>query len=188
MADLLTHALSAALLRGRQRPDRILLWLVLGVILPDLASRAPVLAAELLQGYGLATWVPLFDLRFLISMNIAHTPVGIVLVAVLVAALLPCWLAQGRGRVEVAGLVALGGALHLAVDVLQRHLSPGYYMLYPVSVQTWELGWFRSDGSVLALPALAALWLILSWKWLRRRPSPAPSPTAPDQATRRSEE
>jgi hypothetical protein len=188
MADLITHALTAALLRGRRRPDGVLLWLILGVILPDLSSRAPVLAAEVLQGYGLATWVPLSDLRFLVGMNIAHTPVGIVGVAVVLAALLPCWLAEGRGRLEVVSLLAIGGALHLAVDVMQRHLAPGYYLLYPASVEGWELGWFRSDGSALAVPVLTVLWLALSWKWLRNRPSAASSSTAPDQATHRSEE
>ena len=168
VADLLTHGLIAALARGPRHPDATLLWLVSGVIFPDLLSRAPLLAVRELQGHGLMTWVPLSSDRLLIGMNAPHTPVGIALVALLVAMLLPQWFVSPQSRLRVASLIGAGGALHLAVDVVQRHLEPGYFILYPFSVERWELGWFRSDGSVLSLPVLALLWLGLNWRWLSK--------------------
>jgi len=170
MADLLTHGLSAALVRGGKRPDSTLLWLVSGVILPDLLARAPLLLVHGLQHrLGWMEWLALDDDRLITAMGFPHTPAGMVLVATLIALVLPASLTRSPGRWRVAGLLGGGSLLHLLVDVMQRHLEPaGYYLLYPFSVERWELGWFRSDGSLLALPLLAVLWVVLNWSWLRR--------------------
>ena len=168
MADLLTHGLSVALVRGRKRPDSALLWLTSGVILPDLLSRGSLIVLYALKSWlGPVEWMPSDTDRLSTALEIPHTPVGIVLVAICIAMLLPSRLSHPPGRWRVASLLGAGGFLHLLVDVMQRHLEPSYYLLYPFTVERWELGWFRSDGSLLALPVLVTLWLVLNRAWLR---------------------
>jgi hypothetical protein len=169
MADLISHALSAVLVRGRRTPDPVLLWLVTGTILPDLLSRAPFVALRLIQSLGFMpkyslqeTWIPL-------GFNFPHTPAGIGLVALLCAMVVPRWLISPLPRLQFALWLSLGGLLHLAIDLLQEHLQPGYFLFYPLSVRAFELGLVRSDGSVLFLPVLIGLTGLLMIPWLRRK-------------------
>ena len=169
MADLISHALSAVLVRGRRTADPVLLWFVTGTILPDLLSRAPFVALRLVQSLGFIpeyslqeNWIPL-------GFNFPHTPAGIGLVALLCAVLVPRWLITPLPRLGFALWLSLGGLLHLAIDLLQEHLQAGYFLFYPFSVRAFELGLVRSDGSVLFLPVLIGLTALLLTPWLRKQ-------------------
>ncbi len=167
MADLVTHALTAVLVRGRRRVDAVTLWLVTGVILPDLLSRAPFVSLRLIQDMGFFASLSLDDDRLHLGLNLPHTPAGIFLVSVLISVVLPQWLATPLPRLHLASWITLGGLLHLAVDLLQLHLVDGYFLLYPFSVRPFEFGLVRSDGSVLALPVLLAVCALVVAPWLK---------------------
>ncbi len=167
MADLVTHSLTAVLIRGRRRVDAVTFWLVTGVILPDLLSRAPFVALRLIQDWGFLASVSLEDERLLLGLNLPHTPAGILLVSVLLSMVLPQWLTTPLPRPRLACWIALGGLVHLAVDLLQLHLVDGYFLFYPFSVRPFELGLVRSDGSVLALPVLLAVCALFAAPWLK---------------------
>jgi hypothetical protein len=162
MADLVTHALTVALIRGRHRIDAVTLWLVTGAILPDLLSRAPFVALRIIQNKGFISGLSLQDDRLQLGLNLPHTPAGIILVSVLVSVVLPQWLTTPLPRLRLAGWIAIGGLLHLGVDLLQLHLADGYFLFYPFSVQAFEFGLVRSDGSVLVLPVLVALYALIA--------------------------
>tara|TARA_Y100001934_G_scaffold255622_1_gene322822 strand:+ start:15 stop:539 length:525 start_codon:yes stop_codon:yes gene_type:complete len=161
MADLVSHVLSAVLVRGRRPADAKLLALISGTILPDLLSRAPLIAWDAMQDAGMFAVVSM-EREVMLGFTLPHTPVGLLLIALWIAVLLPQRLADPLSRAAVAGWIGMGGILHLVVDLLQEHLQPGYILLYPFSVRGFELGWMRSDGSVWILP-----WLALACLWLR---------------------
>jgi hypothetical protein len=72
--------------------------------------------------------------------------------------------------------------LHLAVDVLQRHLGVGYLLFYPFSTWDWEAGIIGSEDTVRALPIVLPVTLLVAWwRWGRGRPP------ATDEAARRGD-
>ena len=169
MADLVSHALSAVVVRGRRPADPVLLWLVTGTILPDLLSRAPFVGLRLIQSLGFIPHYSLSENWIPLGFNFPHTPAGIFLVALLCAMVAPSWLIAPLPRSRFALWLGLGGLLHLAIDLLQEHLQPGYFLFYPFSIQAVELGLVRSDGSVLFLPILIGAALLLTRPWRRKK-------------------
>ena len=161
MADLVTHALSAIILRGTRPLDAALLWFVTGTIVPDLCARAPLVGLRWLQDHGLWAEKTIGSAWIYLGFNLPHTPVGIVLVAIFIAVTIPHWLAHPLSRRVLAGWIALGGCLHLGVDLLQTHLQAGYFLMYPFSVRGFEFGLVRSDGSALFLPVLIGISMLL---------------------------
>lgn len=189
MADLITHVCTAVLwkavpwpARGSDRaagagwtfsqapnPGEVALF-VAGVCLPDLLSRVPSMAITWIRWkvpevpeWAIYPWGPL------------HMPVGIVLTGVLAGFAFP---EQARGRV-VRALVG-GGMLHMAVDVLQRHLGVGYLLFYPFSTWDWEAGLIGSEDTVWAVPVVLPATVLAAWlRWGRGRP-----PAAGDSARR----
>ena len=147
---------------GAQRGEVALF--VAGVCLPDLLSRVPSMAITWLRWtmpaipeWAIYPWGPL------------HMPVGIVLTSVLAGFLFP---ERGRGRV-VRALVG-GGMLHMALDVLQRHLGVGYLLLYPFSTWDWEAGVIGSEDTVRAVPVVLPVTVLVAWlRWGRGRPPAA---------------
>ena len=98
-----------------------------------------------------------------------HTPVGFAVV---------CWGVSGlfkRGQRAVV-FVSLfgGGALHFALDAMQRHVAlPGaYFWLFPFSWTSYREGLFWPNTSLLLLPymlaAVAAMEVVF---YVRRRAS-----------------
>jgi len=167
MADLVTHSITAVLLRGRRHVDAVTLWLVTGAILPDLLSRGPFVGLRVIQNMGFFPYHSLQDPRIQLGLNLPHTPAGIILVSVLLSVLLPRWVITPLPRRRFAAWIAMGGFLHLAVDLLQHHLVDGYFLFYPFSVQPFEFGLVRSDGSALALPLLLGVCALVLAPWLK---------------------
>jgi len=160
VADLLSHGLIAWIVgaRGLDRNERG--WFVTGTVAPDLASRVPRTAVEVAvdKGWvdGGAGLVPL-----LLGLDMPHTPVGVVLLAVLLAAAVPPGWAAPHSRARLGLLMGGGALLHLLVDVFQEHIVPAYHLLYPATVARWEIGWISTEASLALLPVLAVVaWLI----------------------------
>ena len=157
MADLITHACVAVLFKALTGGSRVRTF-VAGTLLPDVMARVPALALGLLNRHvdGLpdivrSMWMPL------------HLPVGMVPAAYVLSLLFP-----EEERLE--GFYALLGGmfLHLAVDLLQRHYTPGYRIFFPLWSQGLELGLIGSEDSVWAAPILVVL-AAAAWWWRSRR-------------------
>lgn len=158
MADLAAHVLVNHI-AGVRLVDRCRLgFLVSGAILPDLASRVPRIV---LNGAVEIGWVESSTTTFraMLGLDFPHTPLGVVLVALLVALLLPGRLVEPPGRRAAASMLGLGGLVHLLVDLLQHHLMPGYRYLYPFSIEAFEIGWVSTELSLASIPIL----LLTAW-------------------------
>lgn len=163
MPDLVTHActalLPAAFLPGA-RAWAIAVPATLGAVLPDLVSRGPSIALDTLVDLGVA--LPPF---WADASDILHTPLAMVGVCGLLAYGL---FADGERR-EVFTWLVVGSLGHLALDACQDHGGHGYPLLFPLSVQRWELGWFDADGSVVWAPLFAvitaAAWAVRGMVW-----------------------
>jgi len=144
VADLVTHLASALIPGVALRPYRAVL-LSIGTALPDVVGRSPGLLAEALDQAGIAApvWLPT-------PFGIAHQPIGGVLLAALLA-----WLLPERERPLAVTLLSAGVLLHLALDVLQDHHGYGYYLLVPFDWGRYELGCIGSEATVPWAPWLA---------------------------------
>lgn len=157
MADLVTHSCVAYLVKAV--PDRPhVATFVLGTCLPDLLARVPSMGLTWLRWslpaipeWLVYVWVPF------------HMPAGVLLASFLLAFLFP---ETGR-RVVFLNLLG-GGALHIAVDLLQRHFGVGYLLLFPFSWWDFELGWIGSEDTVRIVPFLVPITLAVAW-WRRKR-------------------
>jgi hypothetical protein len=160
--DLLTHTLLNLVVPwGRLRREELGLF-AFGGVLPDLVSRVPTLAmARLAQPALLSRGI---DLDWLVNGFAAlHLPLGYLGVVIACASALPRFLLGSLTRSRICALLLGGGALHLAVDVMQSHMRPGYRYLYPFSMRPLELGWFDADLGFLAWPVLLPL-ALYTWR------------------------
>lgn len=150
MPDLITHGCSALLLGfalvGRRRASALPLF-VAGTLLPDVLARVPAIIFGEVNSkiqplppgliYG---WDPM------------HQPVGMALVSVILACLMP-----PEGRLRAFCVLLAGMLLHLGLDLLQFHEGAGHMLLFPFSDRTWEIGLIGSEDSVFVAIPLAAL-------------------------------
>lgn len=159
MADLFTHSCVAVLVRlGRPTPTWVPTF-VAGTCLPDL-SRVPAM------GFTRLRWdLPQIPEPLCYVWAPMHLPVGIALMAYLVALFFP-----EAVRRRAFGELLLGGLLHLAVDLTQTHFGMGYLLFFPFSEWDFELGWIGSEATVLIAPVLVPLTMALAWwRWRRAR-------------------
>jgi Na+/proline symporter len=173
--DAVTHLCSGLLAQILGPPGPVRRWaplFVAGAVLPDLFSRAPSTVLGLvhshlhpLPSFVLYCWNPL------------HLPAGILLYSLLLALLFP----QAQRRAALAALLA-GAAVHVVLDLSQRHVGLGYPLLVPFSSRDFELGLMGSEATVPWAPAVAgvtvALWAAVAW-W-RREKAPSPRREAGD--------
>jgi uncharacterized membrane protein len=163
VADLVTHLATALIPGVGLRADRAVL-LALGSALPDLGGRVPGLVAEALDLAGFAVPEAIYA-----PFGVLHQPLGASLLAVALAFVL-----DPRDRAVGAGLLVLGVALHLGLDVFQFHHGYGYFLLAPLSFQRFELGWMGAEATVPLAPwlalATAGVWAVRGvLAWRRRR-------------------
>jgi hypothetical protein len=173
VADLLSHLLVNHLVGSPRLRDRALTWFVSGAVVPDLAARVPRMGLHFAMNRG---WVePKAWTRVLgFGVEVAHVPVGVGLICLAVVALVPAgWLPVG-GRRGAFGWLCGGALLHLAVDLLQAHITPAYALLWPFSERRWEVGCMSTEASLFAIPALVGLvWLRSSRRFRTQRATPA---------------
>ena len=165
MPDVVTHMACGLLVRaaaGRRLGPAF----VLGAVLPDLVSRLPAAALLVIDERILPVPAPLLD-----AWAPLHLPAGIAAWCALFALLFP----ESRRRGALATLLA-GAALHVALDLCQRHTGLGYPLLAPFSSRDFEIGLFGSEASIPWAPwlgglAAAACWI--RWRCDRARPARA---------------
>ena len=159
MGDLVTHLCTALLPKG-VFGGRYVGSFSLGTVLPDLMARVPGITLQriAMAGVSIPDWAfSLFD--------IFHMPVGMVPMFALVAFLFK----EGQRKPVFAWLLA-GGALHLSLDALQDHFGQGYMLLFPLSLERFELGWMGSEATVVgAIPLALLTGLVWIGRWLRTR-------------------
>jgi membrane-bound metal-dependent hydrolase YbcI (DUF457 family) len=165
---MVTH-LCSGLVGHALAPARLRPWaplFVLGAVLPDLAARAPALVVHSIHDH-LMELPPLL----LYCWNPLHLPAGVLLICFMLTLLFP----EHQRRPALTALLT-GAALHVVLDLCQRHVGLGYPLLIPFSSRDFELGLMGSEATVGWAPFLALatglLWLPrLLKKW---RPASLP--------------
>jgi hypothetical protein len=128
--------------RRAERGRRLTVWFVVGTVLPDLLTRPFSITVP-----DLFWWtMPL------------HTPVGIVLACGLISRMLR----PPQDRCAVFANLLAGAALHLLLDLLQRHIGIGYQLLFPLSWSSFEFGVMWPETTLYLLP----LWLGIAVYWI----------------------
>ena len=144
MADLVTHAASAVLVKSARR-GALLSVFVLGTFLPDVCSRGPALTL----GWVHTHWVTLPHMATF-GWEPLHQPFGMVVFAYLV-----CLLFDASNRKAVFFNLLGGMFLHLGIDMLQDHHGVGYIVAFPFQTHGFEFALMGSEATVWAAPALA---------------------------------
>lgn len=150
MADLLTHYVSARIVGVKLRDRAVATLFALGVFLPDLIGK-PI---RYLPGSGYMTEIP------------SHTPFGLIFACGAISMLFASNL-----RVRAFWALYAGSLLHLLVDLMKDYLGSGAaFLLHPFSLETYELGLYRSEDVYYLLPANVAI-LIILWVMKSKRES-----------------
>lgn len=158
MADLITHTCVAILIKAAMRRPLHTGIFVAGTCTPDVLGRVPPMGLTVLR------WsVPAIPEWAIYMFGPLHMPVGILLSAYALSFLFAPPL-RGAAFRNLLG----GGILHIAVDLVQRHLGVGYMLLFPFSTWDFEFGWIGSEDTVYAAPFLVPI-TILVWRWRRSR-------------------
>jgi len=140
MPDLLTHFLVAFLFVKLIKIERYKSLIYLGTILPDILTRCPVFAIDVILNIREFNWffMPL------------HTPFGILLTCLFVT-----YFFDEKSRKFVFTNLMAGAFLHLFLDVLQIHWGTAYYLFYPFSWVKFEIGLFWPHQSIYFIPVLS---------------------------------
>jgi hypothetical protein len=168
VADLITHGCVAFLAKAPSARTHVAAF-VAGTLLPDLVSRVPSAALS-----RIARTVAPIDPTFIYCWDVLHLPVGMLGLAFALAQLFPAAVRRARFFWNLFG----GMLLHLAVDVMQSHLSSGYLLLWPFSTAGFELRWMGSEDSVFprAVPRPPH---VAIWRWTGARTGSRPLPRPP---------
>lgn len=132
MPDLLTHALVGYF---TTRPRRYRELFFVGLILPDLLGRLPMVF------YKKSYWF----------ISPGHTPMGVVLGAYLIT-----FLFEPPIRTTVFRNLLVGASIHIFLDMLQRHVTSAYFWFFPFTWKTFEIPLFWPDKSIDAIPFILA--------------------------------
>jgi hypothetical protein len=134
MPDLLTHLIVAEGCRKATLSDALTYWFLVGTILPDMLTRPFNILFPSLYWF----FVPL------------HTPVGLFFVCMAISQ----FFSTAERRSVFCNLLG-GAALHLVLDLFQKHFGEGYYLLFPFSWHSFEIGLLWPETSLYLLP----IWL-----------------------------
>jgi hypothetical protein len=148
MPDLLTHLIIAQGCRKVAQGIPLSSWFLVGTILPDVLTRPINIVFPSLFWF----FMPL------------HTPVGLLLVCALISHILPA-----SHRWSVFYNLLGGAALHLFLDVFQKHIAGGYYLLFPFSWSSYEVGLLWPETSLYLLPVWVGVGLLLGVKALMQQ-------------------
>jgi hypothetical protein len=158
MPDLLTHVIVAQACRKGVQSGSLTAWFLLGTVLPDILTRP---------------FNILFPSLFWFFMPL-HTPTGLFFVCLSVSQFCPAL----RRRSAFYNL--LGGAtLHLLLDLFQKHIAGSYYLFFPFSWRSFEIGLLWPEESLYLLPLWIGGGLFLGVRALLRwRQPPADHPVS----------
>ena len=150
MPDLFTHYVVARTPGMLIRDRRLLALLIIGTFLPDLVAK------------GLY-WILLSGETFPVA---SHSLLGVLLISYFA-----CFFVDESLRRPGFVLMALGGVIHLLVDMIKDNLGSGAVRPFlPFSTFAVELRWIDPENVVLLIPIDAALLAaILLFERSRRR-------------------
>ena len=151
MPDLLTHLIVAEGCRKATLSDALTYWFLVGTILPDMLTRPFNILFPSLYWF----FVPL------------HTPVGLFFVCMAISQ----FFSTAERRSVFCNLLG-GAALHLVLDLFQKHIGEGYYLLFPFSWRSFEIGLLWPEESLYLLPLWVGVGLFLGVRALLRRQQP----------------
>ena len=145
MPDLLSHLLSARIAGTALRSNRRgwLVMLLFGALLPDLLTRPFYIL------WPATYWF----------VNPLHTPVGIFLTCLALSE----FFIPAQRNVAFVMLLA-GSALHLLLDLLQKHEHGGYALLFPFSWDRLEFGLFWPEQTLWGLPFWLLVYGLILWR------------------------
>lgn len=146
MPDLISHIGSGYLAAAGYRRRNWMALFLFATTLPDLATRP--LYIILPQSY----WF----------LKPLHTPLGLLLLCFALSGL---FAQQARNRVFL--LLLAGCALHLLLDLFQKHLHGGYPLLFPLSWETFEIGLLWPAQTLYFIP----VWFFVIFMIIMRRRS-----------------
>lgn len=148
MADLFTHLVAARAPGVLVRDRRLVALLVVGTFLPDLASKGLYWILQAGDSFPIGT----------------HSILG-----VLFLSYLACLFVEEPLRRPGFALLALGGLIHLGVDMAKASLGTGsVFPFLPFSEASYELGWVDPENVILLIP-IDAVVLALILLYERRR-------------------
>ncbi len=136
MPDLLTHLVVAEGCRKVTRSYSLNSWFLIGTVLPDILTRP---------------FNIIFPSLFWFVMPL-HTPVGLFLVCMFLSSFF-----RPQKQRQVFYNLLGGSALHLLLDLFQKHIGDGYYLFFPFSWSSFEIGIIWPETSLYLLP----LWIIV---------------------------
>lgn len=148
MPDLLTHLAAARIPGVLVRDRRLQALLIIGTFLPDLVGKGYYWVLQNRDGVH----------------GMSHSILGILLTSYLA-----CLLLEDRLRRPGFFVLALGGAVHVLVDLIKDNLGTGGAMPFlPFSTRGVEFGWMDPEDVVFLIPVDAAI-LAALWLFERRR-------------------
>jgi membrane-bound metal-dependent hydrolase YbcI (DUF457 family) len=141
MADLFTHLVAARLPGAFVRDRRLVALLVIGTFLPDLAAKGLYWVLRSGDRYGLGT----------------HSILGVLAIAYLAGLFV-----EEELRRPAFAMLAIGGLIHLAVDLIKDNMDVGPSVLFlPFFTPSMELGWVDPENVILLVPLDAAILVAL---------------------------
>jgi len=145
MPDLLTHTSLAYLVGRGVNIKRYLIIFLVGNVLPDVFTRIPWrVVPNCLQSKTFWFCQPL------------HTPVGITLGCLLIT-----YFFKEAERKAIFYFLWLGAFFHLFLDLLQRNVVGSYYWFFPFSWNSFQIGLFWAEESLLSIPFLLLAILVI---------------------------
>lgn len=148
MPDLITHLSISYLFNKSLKAIRYSTLFYVGAVLPDIATRA--------------VSIPYHPAEF--AVYPLHTPLGVVLLCLL----LSFFFAEAERKQVFVSLIA-GSSLHLFLDLFQKHLQPGYTLLFPFSWQPFEFGLFWPETIISMVPLWLVIIFVIEFRlWLKR--------------------
>jgi hypothetical protein len=146
MPDLLTHIIIAQGWR-KGLGYSLTSWFLVGTVLPDILTRP---------------FNIIFPSLFWFFMPL-HTPVGLFLVCAFISRFF-----QPEKQNPVLYNLLGGSALHLLLDLFQKHIGSGYHLLFPFSWSSFEIGLIWPETSLYLLPLWLAMGAFFAGRWLLR--------------------
>lgn len=156
MPELATHSLVGYIVAKSARKSELVLIVLIGAVLPDVLTRIPSIILELF-GRPWAKYAEFF--------GPLHSPFPLLLMCLLI-----CQFFAAEIRKAVFFSLSVGVGTHLFLDILQRTIAGmgfqkvplgGYLWFFPFSWYDFQIGLFWPEGSLYAIPVLAALAFIL---------------------------
>lgn len=137
MPDLFTHYIAARIPGSLVRERRLLVLLILGTFLPDIAAKGMWWVLRCGDYYPIAT----------------HSILGVTLTSYLA-----CLFLAEPLRKNGFFMLAAGGLIHILVDMVKNNMGMGVVRPFlPFSPAAVEFGWIETENVILMVPLDAVL-------------------------------